>query len=373
MRRRDLLASAVGVAAGAAGLPTLSQAAPAAAEETDAWTPAPQVMEGLQRIVTPNGVQETLTLPIGGLPQVVNVRGADRRNPILLFVHGGPGAVEMPIAWTFQRPWEDLFTCVQWDQRGAGRTYRLSDPAVVGPTLSRDRIRDDCVELIEQLLRRYGGRKVVLLGHSWGSAVGLSAAFARPDLLHAYVGVGQIIDARENERRGYAWTLAEARRRGDADAVRELEALRPYPADGPLSLEKVDVERRWNVRYGGLAWGRSDADFYFQAARLSPLYGPADRRAWNAGSALSMSRLWPALADLSFQDQRSLATPTFMFLGRNDWTTPSSVAAEWLDRLQAPAKAVAWFEHSAHLPFIEEPGRFFAALLQHVMPLTQEG
>lgn len=372
MRRRDLLASAVGAAAGAAGLPALGQTASAAAEETDAWTPAREVMTGIQRIVAANGVQETLELTVGGVPQVVNVRGADRRNPLLLFVHGGPGAVEMPIAWTFQRPWEDMFTCVQWDQRGAGRTYRLSDPAAVAPTLTRERIRDDCIELIEQLLRRYDQRKIVLLGHSWGSAVGLSAAIARPDLLHAYVGVGQLIDARENERRGYAWTLAEARRRGDAAAVRELEALQPYPGEGPLSLDKVDVERRWNVRYGGLAWGRSDADFYFHAARLSPLYSPADRRAWNAGSALSMSRLWPALADLSLQNERSLAAPTFMFLGRHDWTTPSSVAAEWLNRLDAPAKAVAWFEHSAHLPFIEEPGRFFAALLRHVLPLTRE-
>ena len=61
---------------------------------------------------------------LGGARQIVNVRGNDRANPILLFVHGGPGAVEMPMAWAFQRSWEDFFTVVQWDQRCAGRSSR---------------------------------------------------------------------------------------------------------------------------------------------------------------------------------------------------------------------------------------------------------
>jgi proline iminopeptidase len=77
--------------------------------------------------VTPNGVDETLILELGGARQVVNVRGADRANPILLYIDGGPGSVEMPMAWSFQHPWEDFFTVVQWDQRGAGRSYPLND------------------------------------------------------------------------------------------------------------------------------------------------------------------------------------------------------------------------------------------------------
>lgn len=372
MRRRDVLGVAAALAAAPAGLATAQAptASPAPSVDGDVFTPGRQLVADIHRIVTPRGVQETFEATLGGVRQVINVRGADRRNPLLLFVHGGPAAVEMPVAWAFQRPWEDVFTVVQWDQRGAGRTYRLNDPAAIAPTLHPDRYRDDAIELIELLTRCYGHRKVVLLGHSWGSIVGLSVAAARPDLLHAYVGVGQVIDFRRNEEVGFAMTLAEARRRGNAQAVRELEALRPYPGAGPFNLAKLDVERRWVMALGGLAAGRDNADFYFHAGRLSPEYTLADRRAWDDGSAFTMRTMFSELADITFAPLRTLAIPTLMFLGRRDLTTPSPLAADWLNALHAPEKATIWFENSAHLPFIEEPGRFFLNLARHVAPLA---
>ena len=254
---------------------------------------------------------------------------------------------------------------------GSGRSFLLNDPTALAPTLRPERYRDDAVEPIELLGKRYGQRKVFVLGHSWGSIVGLMVAAKRPDLLHAYIGVGQVIDFRENERQGYAWTLAKGRAAGDRDAVRELEALRPYPGPGPFDLKKLETERKWNIRYGGLAAGRDNADFYFRAPRLSPEYTAADRRAWDDGSAFTMKTMFPQLADISFAKVDRIDTPVFMFLGRQDYTTPSSIAAHWLDRLRARRKSVVWFEHSAHLPFIEEPGRMVEALLTQVRPLSE--
>jgi pimeloyl-ACP methyl ester carboxylesterase len=342
--------------------PPVAAPSPASPVPADPYADAKTVIADIGRVVAPNGVQETLELTLGGVRQVVNVRGSDRANPLLLFIHGGPGSVEMPIAWTFQRGWEDYFTVVQWDQRAAGRSYRLNDPATIGATLNPARYRDDAIELIEQLTKRYGKRKVIVLGHSWGSVVGLSVAAKRPDLLYAYVGFGQVIDFRENERRGYAWTLAEARRRGNAEAVRELEAIAPYPGDGPLDLEKTGIERKWNIEFGGLAAYREDANFYFRAPRLSPEYTPDDRKAWDAGSALTMKAMWPQLADISFASLQRVDVPVVMFVGRHDWTTPSSVTEEWLVR----------FEHSAHLMMIEEPGRTLVHLVQDVRPYADE-
>lgn len=351
---------------------TLAPAASAQEKPADdPYAEGKEIVAELNRIVAPNGVDETFETTLGGARQVVNVRGADRTNPLLVFIHGGPGAVEMPIAWPFQRPWEDYFTVVQYDQRGAGRSFPLNDPETLAATLSPDRYRDDAIELIELLRRKYGKRKVFLLGHSWGSVVGLAVAAKRPDLLHAYIGVGQVIDFRENERRSFDWTLREARRRGNAEAVRELEALRPYPGPGPFNLEKVDIERKWNLRFGGLAVGRSDIRFYFGPARLSPLYTPADRTAWDEGSQFTLKTMYPGLADVSFTDLRRVDTPVLMFLGRHDYTTPSSIAAEWMDRLEAPKKATVWFEHSAHLPMTEEPGHFFVALLEQALSLAE--
>lgn len=349
--------------------PAPAQPAPGA----DIYEPGRQIIAEIGRIVTPNGVQETFEATLGGARQVVNVRGADRANPLLVFVHGGPGAVEMPIAWSFQRPWEDFFTVVQYDQRAAGRSYRLGDPQALAPTLTLDRYRDDAIELIEQLQKRYGKRKVVLLGHSWGSLVGLAVAAKRPDLLHAYVGMGQTVDVREAERVGIAWTEEQARKRGDTEALKALAAIRPYPDAGPFTIDKADGWRTYAIRYGSLAAYRSDARFYLRAPRLSPEYSADDVRAWGQGSEFSVKQLWSRMADISFLDLRRLEVPTIMLLGRHDITTPSTIVAGWMEKLSAPTKRVVWFEHSAHLPMVEEPGRVLDALLRHVRPLAAAG
>ncbi len=344
-------------------------AAPAHAAP-DIYDPGRAIVADIQRIVTPGGVQDNFEVVLGGARQAVSVRGADRRNPILLFVHGGPGAVEMPVAWAFQRPWEDFFTVVQWDQRGAGKSFRLNDPKAIAPTLTPDRYRDDAIELIDLLRRKYDQRKIFLMGHSWGSLVGLAVAARRPDLLYAYIGVGQLIDFRENERVGFDWTLAQARADRNAAAVKALEALRPYPGSGAFDIAKMTTERSWSIHYGALAAGRRDADFYFHAPRLSPDYDAADRKAWDEGSAFTIATMFPRLADISYRDLDQIGTPVILFLGRHDYTCPAPIAAAWADRLKAPSKRVVWFEHSAHLPMIEEPGRTLAALLDHVRPLA---
>jgi pimeloyl-ACP methyl ester carboxylesterase len=349
----------------------LAAAARADTPPQDRYAPGREIVADIGRIVTPHGVQETFEVELGGTRQVVNVRGADRRNPLLLFIHGGPGAVEMPVAWSFQRPWEDFFTVVQWDQRGAGRSFPLNDPKTLAPTLTPARYRDDAIDLIEQLRRRYGKAKVFVLGHSWGSIVGLDVAAHRPDLLYAYIGMGQVIDFRANERAGYDWVLEQARRDRNATALAELEALRPYPGDGAFDIDKMTTQRKWSIHYGGLAAGREDANFYFRAPRLSPEYTPADIQAWDQGSAFTIATLFPHLANVSFAALRTLRVPVIMLLGRQDHTTPSALTAAWLDRLQAPRKTAVWLQHSAHLPMLEEPGRVLQALLVQALPLAE--
>jgi proline iminopeptidase len=349
-------------------LPILLGAA-APPQPPDAYLPGREVITDLDRIVTANGIQETFEATLGGAKQVVNVRGADRANPILVYIHGGPGAAEMPFAWSFQRPWEDFFTVVQWDQRGAGRSYLLNDPVKLAPTMTLDRIRDDAVELIEQLRRKYGKRKVFLLGHSFGSVIGMSVAVKRPDMLYAYIGMGQYIDTNAGETASYAWTLDQARREGNQEAIRELEALQPYPGD--TKIARIDAERKWANYYGGLFWHHRDGDFYYHLARLSPDYTPIERQSYDKGSAFSTEQLEKQLRGVTFIPLTQLGCPVYMFMGRHDALTPPPIAVAWLDRVSAPAKGKFWFENSAHMMMIEEPGRTLTALLR-IRPLAAD-
>jgi pimeloyl-ACP methyl ester carboxylesterase len=275
----------------------------------------------------------------------------------------------MPFAWAFQRPWEDFFTVVQWDQRGAGRSFPLNDPKALAPTMTIDRYRDDTIELIDLLRKRYGKRKVFLLGHSWGSIVGLSVAAKRPDLLYAYIGMGQYIDPQRGEKASYAWTMAQARKDNNRQAIKELEALQPYP--GAFENDRIDGERKWAVHYGALFWRRQDGDFYFNLARISPDYSPADRKAWGAGSDFTIKIVEPQVAHADFAGLDRLDCPVILLEGRHDELVPSAITAAWFGRLHAPSKQLVWFENSGHMMMVEEPGRMLAALTRYALPLAE--
>lgn len=349
-----------------------SQSAAPLAAEVDPYSDGRAIIAEANRIVTPLGVDETIVKDLGGLPHVVNVRGKNRSNPILVFLHGGPGSTAMPVSWTFQQGWEDYFTVVHYDQRGAGRTLRLNGSASIQDRSIPEQFVADAIELIEHISARYSKEKVLLLGHSWGSVIGLSVAKQRPDLLHAYVGVGQFIDFKRNEAAGYDWTIGEARRRGNEEAIGELEALAPYPGEGPFKVSSLAVERKWNTRFGGQIFGRQNGSVYFDAVRLSPLYDVHDREAMYKGMEASGQALFPALQQVSFDNVTTSEVPVVMLLGSKDRVTSSALAQEWMRNLEAPVKETILFNNSAHFPMIEEPGRFLVALIEHVLPLTTE-
>src|SRR5580693_7394587 len=196
------------------------------------------IIAASRKIVSPNGVDELLPLQINGSTQWVSIRGKDRRNPIILFLHGGPGSPTMPADYTFQTPWEDYFTVVQWDQRGAGKTYAANDPKTIDSTMTIEQMTEDAEEVVRYLQKHYDKKKVFLLGHSWGSVLGVRLAQRHPEWFYAYLGIGQMINTRRNEQDGYAFALSRARAQHNAVAEQELSALAPYPGDaGKLTFE----------------------------------------------------------------------------------------------------------------------------------------
>jgi len=352
----------------------LCTGAAAAQDNPDAraYAGARAAVESLQRIVAPGGVQDAYKTRIGGIDQWISVRGQERANPMILFVHGGPASPITPTAWQFQRPIEEYFTVANYDQRGAGKTYGETDPALVGDTIRIARYVDDLIEVADHLRRRYGKQKLVLMAHSWGTVISMAAVLKRPDLFHAYVGIGQVISVRENERLGFDYALGQARLRGDADALRELQALAPYPGDGPITRARIVAARKWPQHYGGLSAFRSESAYFFQGPLLSPEYSPAQVKAIDAGSLLTLGRLLPEFVAVDYTQVDTFPIPVVMFLGRHDYTTPTAPTEAWLKQVKAPSKRAVWFEHSAHMAPWEEPGKTLVSLLEYVRPLAQE-
>lgn len=327
----------------------------------------------MRKIVVPGGIERLEKVRIGGIDQWVSIRGNDPRNPVLLMLHGGPGWVAMPTSWYFQRGWEEYFTVVQWDQRGAGKTYAANDPATVVPTMTIARMNADAEEMVAWVRRELGKDKIFVLGHSWGSYLGLELARKRPEWLHAYIGMGQLANGPESERRGWAWTLQQAQQDGNAEAVADLQSVAPYAQGStPVPLADLMKQRKWLNHYGGMVYGRNGGGAEAAAIKLSPEYTDDDlAKVWQ-GNEASENALLSNVLTTDFNDVRTLDCPVILFLGRHDINVSSTVAAEWFERLQAPSKRVVWFEHSAHEVMNEEPGKTLLSLVQVARPLAAD-
>jgi len=367
-----MLALAVGVAAPRAFADTTAQATPAqdksALMSRDEVT---RILASNRKITTAQGIEETVKVRINGIDQWLSIRGKDRRNPILLFLHGGPAAPAMPEAYTFQTPWEDYFTVVQWDQRGAGKTYLANTEQAMAPGMTVQGMTDDAAQVVQYLREHYGKQKIFILGHSWGTVLGVNLAQQHPDWFYAYISVGQVVNGRRNEEVGYNYALTQARAESNAKAIAELEAMGPYPGN-KLTLDRLGTRSKWEMYYGGLAWGRKDYQFDVDAEELSPDYSKQDLTAIDKGSLFTLNYLMDPLLAVNFDHTTHFNCPVIVFVGAHDYTTAHELTEEWYSHIQAPSKHFVSFADSAHMVMQEQPGRFLAHLVSDVLPLAQK-
>ncbi|REC45494.1 alpha/beta fold hydrolase [Chryseobacterium pennipullorum] len=341
------------------------------AKQIDAYAEARAIIKDLDSIVNPNGIQERYKADIGGTKQWVFVRGQDKENPVILFVHGGPASPLSPVMWMFQRPIEEYFTVVNYDQRAAGKTYNANDTVSLKNTIYIEQYVNDAIQMAEQIREKYKKKKVILMGHSWGTIISMKAALKRPDLFYAYVGIGQIINTKDNERLSVEFAVKEATRLKNETALKELMSIAPYPGNKPITRQRIIIARKWPQYYGGLSAFRDNSRYFFQAPLLSPEYSYSDAESIGKGSLFTLSKVLPEFLDTDFKNVKTFPIPVFMFMGRHDYTTPSEPTAQWLQQVKAPAKKGIWFENSAHLIPMEEPGKMLVTLLNEVKPVCR--
>lgn len=186
----------------------------------------------------PNAIQEGRYVRIGGVDQWISIRGQDKANPVILIIHGGPGGSMIANGY-FLRGWEKDFTIIQWDQRGAGKTFARLGAEGSG-NLSADSIAADGIEVARWVARRMGRDKVIVLGHSWGTIVGSQMALRSPRLFSAYVATGVVVDADRGEQINDDTLLRRLTTEGDAKALAKLAAI---PRPPYTRLDQLGSER----------------------------------------------------------------------------------------------------------------------------------
>lgn len=300
-------------------------------------------------------------ISVGGIEQWISMRGQSADNPVLLFLHGGPGEAHSPFLSVFE-PWERVFTVVLWDQRGSGKTYGRNPPAIEDMTL--ERLTQDAIEVAEHARRELGKDRLVLVGQSWGSMVGWNAARARPDLFHAYVGTGQAVS--------WARTVAgqEAHARLRAQAARDEVAIAAIDRAGELplgSFARTAAFRPWIMSAADLAY------IEMQRAYVGPEPIPQQGEVadWVRGFAFSGEALGQEiLAFDAYAIGLEAVIPVVVIQGRDDRVTPFNAAAQFLHDVQSPAKAFAAIA-GGHFACYTHAEMFAAALVEHVVPLIR--
>jgi pimeloyl-ACP methyl ester carboxylesterase len=312
----------------------------------------------------PGSIAQASYLPIGGIDQWVMLRGENVANPVLVLLHGGPGFPETNLFRHFNSSLEKTFTVVYWEQRGAGKSFASDLPE---SEMTIERFVRDLDALVDRVCTRLNKRRVVILGHSWGSALGTLYAARHPAKVSAYVGTGQIGDLQASELSSYAFVLGEAERRGNRRALKQLRAI----GKPPYTSKTIGVERRWLMRFVGLMRGKTIWQV-FRALRGAPeaslLHVPNVMR----GAMFSLRTMWSELSRLNLEvSVPELNMPVFFFLGRHDHQVAAETSVAYFDKLVAPAKQLVWFEESAHMPPFEEAHKFNEAMIELVAPVSR--
>ncbi len=297
-------------------------------------------------ILSDKAVSELYEVEINGDRQHLLIRGRDRSNPVLLFLHGGPGMPAMYLAYRFQRPLEKEFVVVQWDQRASGKSYRKGiDPT----TITTSQLVADTEAIISHLQIRFGVQKVLLVGHSHGSYLGAIVAEQRPDLVQAFVGIGQV--ANEELAVDLQGTYLHER-------LVELG----YPDD----TEITDSNREEMLfKSESVLYGETSFLPLILTGFLAAEYSLADALNVPKGSSFSSKYMKRDVISGPLMSQVThFEVPVYMLMGDRDMVTPASLAREYFEQVEAPHKEFILFEEAAHFPFIERAEDFSQALVR---------
>ncbi|WP_420148801.1 alpha/beta fold hydrolase [Spirosoma sp.] len=312
-----------------------------------------------------NSIAEVRRLKINGSKQFLTIRGADRSKPVLLWLHGGPGNVAMPLYMHHSSALEDQFVVVYWDQRGSGKSYSARiDPA----SMTLDQFICDTHELTSWLQKYFKQDKLFLVGHSWGAFLGLHVINKYPADYAAFVAVSPITDGPRSEQASYQFALAQAQQRQDTAGLAALKRM-GSPTDGVYKggIRELIQQRNLVQKYGG-SYHQNLGGTFHRILWRSKEYNLFDYLKASKITRLNSPMFLTLLPTIDLKRQIPVVkVPVYFCLGRYDNHVPSTVVADYCASLQAPVNEVIWFEESAHHLCFEEPQKFGALLKEKLI------
>ena len=312
-------------------------------------------------------------IEIGGIQQGFFIRAENPENPVILFLHGGPGSPELPILIPYEisERLEKYFTVCYWDQRGAGMSFNNSiDPA----TMTVAQIVEDTRQITEYLQRRFNQEKIYLMGHSWGTYLGVKTIEKYPEYYIAYIGIGQLSNQKESEKLAYDYMLQHATEMNDESAVKNLQKFDKNAADFP-TLDYIGTVRSslMNKYRIGLAHQETVSTIDLAKSLLFFRgYTLSEKVNYLKGTMFSLTRMWNyVVEDNLLESSTTFQVPIYIAHGKYDYQVSHTLAREWFDKIEAPRKAFFTFENSAHAPIAEEPEKFVQIMREIALKNTQ--
>ena len=300
-----------------------------------------------KRIEGEHAISDLSSVDVNGARQCVLTRSHNKDNPIILFVHGGPCNSDIPFITHYQKDLEKVFTIIHYDQRGCGKSY---DCLKSYKNLDAQLLVEDLVVLSEMINKKYH-QKIILIGHSYGSYLGLQAAKKRPDLYRAYIGIGQVADSLTNEKAILDYLKMQANQQSEQ---RFLKKITPQIKKGKRLAPRLYVRK-----YNGAARQINIATKMIKGHLFSSEYNLKDSLKLIMGLFRNQNKLEKAESELPLPTLvQSVSIPIYFIMGKHDYITTLKAAEDYFNQIQSPHKELIIYQKAAHYPHLEEPKRF---------------